>query len=142
MKKCSTTTPDYKMLEFAENEQRPNIYDLVTTSSTFSKFKYFRLEIPKQDYLLKQGVKYVCESWNKGYKTLHTGLIPIGIDGCYYGNFVEFINGIKKTSLMIFLLSPEHKRIQVFYFNHYSKRSIFMNLQFTRAFLNELNILQ
>ena len=138
MKKCSTKTPDYKLLEFAENPDKKNIYNLIYSSSTFSKFKYFRLETPRQPYLIKLGAKYVCESWYNQVKTLHTGLIPTGTPGYYFGDFVEMIKDKKKTSLMIFRFVPEINNIQLYFFNHFNKKSILMKLQFIQSFVLNL----
>lgn len=136
MKKCSNKQPDFKLLEFAENPQRKNIYDLITSSTNFKKFKYFRLETPKQPYLIKQGAKYVCESWENNAKILHTGLIPANIPGYYIGDFAEITNDKKKTSLMIFRFIPETNKILIYYFNRFNKKSITMKLQFVRAFVH------
>jgi len=135
MKKCSNQPPDYKFLEFEENPARKNIYDLQTTSTTFKKFRYFRLEQPKQPYLLRMNVKYVCESWQNNYKTLHTGLIPTGIKGFYFGDHIEVCKDKKKSSLIIFRLNPENNIIQLYYFNHFNKRSVIMKLEFCRNFI-------
>jgi hypothetical protein len=135
MKKCSNQTPDFKLLEFKENPDRKNIYDLQTTSANFNKFNYFRLETPIQPYLIRQGAKYVCESWDKGIKTLHTGLISIGTPGFYFGDFIEQIKDKKKTSLMIFRFVPNTSTIQVYFFNHYNKRSQTMKFEFCRNFI-------
>jgi len=135
MNKCSKQ-PDYKLLEFKENPDRKNIYDLQTTSAPFNKFQYFRLEQPKQPYLIQRGVKYVCETWVNGIKILHTGIIPTGAPDYYFGDFTETIKDKKKTSLMIFRLIPDTSTIQIYYFNHFNKRSIPMKLEFCRNFIN------
>ena len=134
MAKCSTK-PDFKLLEFTENPDRRNIYDLQKTTLIFDKFTYFRREEPILPYLIKQGVKYVCESWNSGIKTLHTGLISTGVPGYYFGDFSETIKGAKKTSLMIFQFVPGTSTVQIYFFNHFNKRSIRMKKDFCKSFL-------
>jgi hypothetical protein len=131
MKTCSNHFPDCKVLLFQENPQRKKIYDLKTASAPFEKFKYFRLQTPKQPYLIKQGAKYVCESWTNSTKVLHTGLISAGIDNYYFGDHREQ----HKTSLMIFHFVPETSTIQIYYFNHFSKKSISMTFEFCRAYI-------
>ena len=140
--KRNSKQPDCKVLEFAPNQQLNNIYDLITTSTNFNKFKYFRLEKPLQPYLLQQGVKYVCESWEHNVKTLHTGLIPTGNPGYFVGDFVEFIKGVKKNSLIIFKITPEKEIIYLYFFNHFNKKSIRLKLNFARVFINDLNLLK
>lgn len=134
MKKCSNQ-PDFKLLVFTENPNRKNIYDL-TPSANFTKFRYFRLEKPKQPYLIQRGAEYVCENWEYGVKILHTGLITTGAPGYYFGDFTETVKGKKKTSLMIFRFIPDTSTIQIYYFNHFNKRSIPMKLEFCRNFIN------
>ena len=134
MKKCSNQNPDFKLLEFKENPDRKNIYDL-QTSANFNKFHYFRLENPIQPYLIRQGAKYVCDSWANGVKTLHTGLIGIGTPGYYFGDYIEQVRDKKKTSLMIFRFVPDTSTIQVYFFNQYNKRSIPMKWEFCRNFI-------
>ncbi len=142
MKRSSKQPPDCKILEFAQNPQRISIYDLITTSTNFTKFKYFRLEKPLQSYLIQQGVKYVCESWENNVKTLHTGLIPTRNPGYFVGDFVEIIKGVKKTSLIIFKITPDEKKFILYFFNHFNKKSIRMKLDFARVFINDLNLLK
>ena len=70
-------TPDYQRLVFIKNENRKdNLFDLLP-SYNFNKFKYFRLSEPKNDRFIKQGAKYIIESWSERVKTLFTGLIPL-----------------------------------------------------------------
>jgi len=138
MEKCSNHFPDFKLLEFKENPLRKNIFDLQTTSATFEKFKYFRLETPKQFYLIKQGAKYVCESWINGTKILHTGLIYLGESFYYVGDFCETYKNKKKTSLMIFKFCPDTSTIQIYFFNHFNKLSVGMKYKFCRDFINNI----
>lgn len=141
MNKCSNKPPDYNLLDFKENSFRKTIYDLVSTSKPFSKFIYFRLETPKQPYLINQGAKYVCESWINGSKILHTGLIPTGAPGYFVGDFAETIKDKKKTSLIIFRLVPETDIIQLFFFNQFNKKSIRMKMDFARSFIRSLLVM-
>ncbi len=140
MKTRSNHIPDCIFLEFKENSQRKNIYDLNSSSKTFTKFTYFRLEQPRQYYLIKQGAKYVCESWKNKIKILHTGLIPIGIENFYFGDFVETKTKgdkiITKISLIIFYFIPETSTIECYFFNSYNKNSIRMKLNFCKDYIN------
>ena len=131
MKGNEKKMPEYKVLEFTENQQRKRIYDLNVETNKFSKFRYFRLQTPRQQYLVNKGVKFVCESWENGEKTLHTGLISTGIDDYYFGDFVDN----KKTSLMIFHFTPETSNVMIYFFNGYNKKSIPMKRQFCREFI-------
>lgn len=134
----SNHIPDCFVLEFKENENRRDTFDLNFTSTTFTKFKYFRLEQPKKDYLIKQGAKYVCQSWTKDNKSLHTGLIPIGIENYYFGDHTERRNGKKINSIMLFYFVPDTNTIRVYYFNQYSKTSIRMKMQFCRDYISNI----
>ena len=141
MKRSSKQPKKFKLLEFEQSTQRQNIYDLIKTSTKFDKFKYFKLEIPLQSYLLKQGANFVCESWEQNVKTLHTGLIPTGDPGYFIGDFVELVKGVKKTSLIIFRFKPELKIIQLYYFNRFNLKSVSKRLEFARVFINGLNVI-
>lgn len=138
MKKCSNHRPDFKELVFIENKTRKNVYDLKTSSAPFTKFNYFRVEEPQQPYLKRLGVKYVCECWVDGCKVLHTGIIPTGAPGYYFGDHLETVKDKTKSSLMIFRLIPDSSTIQIYYFNHFNKRSIPMKLEFCRDFIRQL----
>jgi len=138
MKKCSNHRPDFKELVFKENPTRKNIYDLQTSPANFNKFNYFRLEEPVKPYLIQLGVKYVCETWTNGIKVLHTGIIPTGAPGYYFGDHIETVKEKTKSSLMIFRLIPDSSTIQIYYFNHFNKRSIPMKLEFCRNFIRQL----
>lgn len=131
MKGNAKKLPEYRILEFTENPQRKNIYDLNIEMTKFSKFRYFRLQTPRQSYLINQGAKFVCESWEQGEKILHTGLISTGIDHYYFGDFLDN----KKTCLMIFHFIPETSIVLIYYFNGYNKKSLSMKRQFCREFI-------
>jgi len=137
MKKCSTN-PDFKLLEFTENPQRENIYDLVSTSANFDKFRYFRLQEPRADYLIRLGAKYIIENWEGGVKILHTGLIPIGKENYYFGDYTEYRKGKKINSLMLVYKHPTENRFKIWFFNGFNKKSILMKLEFLQQFVNGL----
>ena len=140
--KRSSKQPDFIKLVFAENNQRSNIYDLIYSTKEFKKFKYFRLETPQKEYLIKQGAKYVCESWKfDGTKILHTGLLTTGYTGYYVGDFMEVVKEKKKVSLIIFHTIPENKTFELYFFNHFNKRSVRLKFDFVRGFINGLNLL-
>lgn len=135
MEKCSNHVPDFKEVEFAENPKRKGIYDMQQNKNQFTKFWYFRLQTPKQSYLMQQGAKYVCESWEQGKKILHTGLIPTGIENYYFGDHREQINGVQRSSVIIFHFVPSTSVIRLYYFNHYNKKSLVMKNNFCKEFI-------
>jgi hypothetical protein len=135
MKNCSNHAPDCIRLQFEENPNRKNIFDLKTASRNFNRFSYFRLQKPKKSYLINQGAKFVCESWTKNTKIFHTGLIQTAIENYYFGDFAESYNGKKKSSLMIFHYLPETSTIEIYFFNQYNKKSVSMKHQFCRDYI-------
>ena len=137
MKKCSNNAPDYYLLYFKQNSKYTNSYDL-TPSSSFQKFRYFILSSPKQQYLINKGAEYVAESFYKGQKPLHTGLIQMRTKNFFFGDHSEYIKGKKKNSLMLFEFFPEIHTIRLFYFNHFNKKSITMKLTFLNEFINKI----
>jgi hypothetical protein len=138
MNKCSYHRPDFKELVFIENPTRKNVFNLQTSSAPFTKFNYFRLEEPIKPELIRLGVKYVCDCWIDGCKVLHTGIIPTGAPGYYFGDHLETVKDKRKSSLMIFRLLPDTSAIQIYYFNHFNKRSIPMKIEFCRNFIRQL----
>jgi len=129
---CST--PDYKLLLFKPNTARPGIYDLVNDAN-FKKFRYFRLETPKKEYLIKQGAKYVLESWENRTKTLHSGLIHVE-ENIYIGDYQHRPEANKKTSLMI--VKMYDSGIMIVFFNGYNKKSKQMKFDFCKWFLKKM----
>lgn len=116
--------PGYKELIFVKNENRIDIYDL--QNSNFRKFKYFRLSEPRVSFLIKQGAKYVIESWDKGEKVLFTGLIPFN-QYIYFGDHKNTKTGRKS----LIVVNIKDKEVKLYYFNNFSlkvsKRLVFIN---------------
>ncbi len=119
--------PEYKELTFIKNKNRIDIYDL--QNSNFRKFKYFRISEPRVPFLIKQGAKWIIESWDKGEKVLFTGLIPFN-KSIYFGDHRNTTTG--KKSFII--ANIQDKEIKLFYFNSFS---LYPNkrLDFIRNFL-------
>jgi len=129
---CST--PDYKLLLFKPNTARPGIYDLVNDAN-FKKFRYFRLETPKADYLKKQGAKHLIEAWDKGIKILHSGLIPFD-ENLYFADYQNRQATGKRISLMIAKIY--NAGILIIFFNGYNKKSQQMKIDFCRWFIKKM----
>jgi hypothetical protein len=105
--------PKNRELTFKQNQTRPDIYDL--TDSRFHGFTFIRLSEPRSEFLIRQGAKYVIESWSHDQKPLFSGLRPIK-EGFYYGD--RFAKG--KRSLMVVKL--DHGQIKIFLFNSYPRQ--------------------
>jgi hypothetical protein len=102
-----TTIPKSRELVFKQNQSRSDIYDLI--GSRFHGFTFLRLSEPRSEFLIRQGAKYVIESWDHGQKPLFSGLRPIK-EGLYYGD--RFANG--KRSLLIVRIQPHEIIIHLF----------------------------
>ncbi|MCB9001677.1 MAG: hypothetical protein H6537_06870 [Bacteroidales bacterium] len=83
----ATNTPEHKKFVFVQNEKRNDIYDLKGEPDS-RLFHYFRISTPRKPFLIKQGARFVIESWSGHEKTSFTGLIPIKIEGWYYGDLL------------------------------------------------------
>ena len=119
--------PEYKELVFKQNEDRVDIYDLQNTN--FRKFKYFRISEPRIKFLIRQGAKYIIESWVNNEKVLFTGLIPFN-KSIYFGDHRN-----PKTGKKSFIIAEiNDKLVKIFYFNSFS---LYPNkrLDFIRSFL-------
>ncbi len=121
--------PEYKELIFKQNENRIDIYDL--QNANFRKFKYFRISEPRVKFLIRQGAKWIIESWDKGEKVLFTGLIPFN-KSIYFGDHRN-----PKTGKKSFLIAEiKGNLIKLFYFNSFN---LYPNkrLDFIRNFLKQ-----
>lgn len=123
-----SSKPDFKTLEFIQNETRRDVYDLQTKG--FRKFTYFRLSMPRSPRFRSQGAKYIIESWKDGAKTLFSGLIPF-VDSYYYGDHKSATSGRKSFIIAKF----EQSTIIIFYFNNYNLYPA-KRLDFVRWFIN------
>jgi hypothetical protein len=99
--------PKHSELVFKENPACPGIYDL--TGSKYKPFSFVRLSEPRSDFLIRQGAKYVIESWNHGEKPLFTGLRPFS-EGMYYGDRIK----AGKRVLLIARMQPGELVIYLF----------------------------
>ncbi len=110
----TNTPPDFKRFVFIQNEKRNDIFDLQTEPDP-RLFTYFRLSEPRTPFLIKQGARYVLESWNKGKKVGFTGLIPVGTPNYYFGDIVaKNAKGKAKNSLLIVHLNEQTATLYYF----------------------------
>ena len=133
---ATNTHPDYRQFVFIQNEKRADIYDLQGDPDP-RIFHYFRISTPRKPFLIKQGAKWVIESWKGHEKTSFTGLVPVGIDGFYFGDLLlKTREKTHKKSLII--ANVEGDTITIFLFPAYtlypSKR-----LDFCRNFISRIN---
>ena len=99
--------PKSMELTFKVSANRSDIYE--QTGSHFKGFTFVRLSEPRSLFLIKQGAKYVIESWDHGFKPLFTGLRVFSINW-YYGDYLR--DG--KRSLMIVRMNPGELIIHLF----------------------------
>lgn len=102
-----TAIPKSRELVFKQNSSRSDIYDLI--GSRFHGFTFVRLSEPRSEFLIRQGAKYVIESWDHEQKPLFSGLRPIK-EGLYYGDRLN--KG--KRSLMVIKIDPEQIKVHLF----------------------------
>ena len=97
-----TNTPHFRKFVFIENEKRADIFDLQGEPDPLI-FHYFRLSKPRKPFLIKQGARYVIESWNGHEKTSFTGLIPAIDNNWYFGDLL--LKRVDKTPAKSFLIA-------------------------------------
>lgn len=115
---CLTATA--KKGVFIKNTNRPGIYDLMRESGSNFPFSYFRLSLPRSEYLIKNKAVYVAESFNYQAKTLNTGLRQTTEKNIYQGDI--FNPQTKKRSLILFHFMDQEQSIIVYLFeNHFPK---------------------
>ena len=101
------TIPKSRELLFKQSATRSDIYDQI--GSKFKGFSFIRLSEPRSIFLIKQGAKWVIESWDHGAKPLFTGL-RLFADGLYYG---DHLNAGKRV-LMIVKMNPGELVVNLF----------------------------
>ena len=107
---------------FLRNTTHPEVYDLQTISGGKMPFSYFRVEEPRERYLIVQGAVKVAESHNNGVKVLHTGLRPTSNKLIFAGNRYNPVNG--KRSLILFKCDPITHTITVYLFPDRNPRNL------------------
>lgn len=134
-----TNTPDFKQFVFVQNEKRNDIYDLQGEPDPLI-FHYFRLSKPRKPFLIKQGARYVIESWSGHEKTSFTGLIPAINDTWYFGDLL--LKRLNKTPAKSFLIAKfNQNNITLYIFPNYTlypnKRLVFCH-SFAKNLLDKL----
>ena len=104
--------------KYSENSDRPGTYDMVNKSDGLN-IKYFILSVPRIDRFKRQGAAIMCEAWNKGEKTLFTGLRRlIGSENVLYGDHKK--KGLKKS---FFCLVRYGNTYEMHYFKGFCPRT-------------------
>lgn len=101
------TIPKSRELVFKRSATRADIFDL--KGSHFKGFTFVRISEPRSYFLIRQGAKYVIESWDHGLKPLFSGLRQFGND-YYYGDY--FHEG--KRALLIVKMNQDELLINLF----------------------------
>ena len=128
----ATNTPDFRQFVFIQNEKRADIYDLQGEPGP-RMFHYFRISTPRKPFLIKQGAKYVIESWQGHEKTSFTGLIPVGLNGYYFGDLL--LKTTKNNGKKSFLIARvEGKTITLYLFPSFTLYPT-KRLDFCRQFI-------
>ncbi|HMU13449.1 MAG TPA: hypothetical protein PKE53_05560 [Flavobacteriales bacterium] len=68
-------------------------------------------------------------------RTLHTGLIPTGVERWYVGDHPDVYNGRTCRNTVLFHFSTDNRRLTVFYFTGLEKYSIAERVKFARSFI-------
>ena len=107
------------------------IYKLEPTRVYFNKLPdKLKVEKTFMKWLIEQGANEVIKG-----KNFITGLIPIGVNCCYYGNKKELVKDTEKISLIIFQFSERDQLLTVYYFNRYYIDSRPSRIAFCKDFI-------
>lgn len=68
-------------------------------------------------------------------RTFYTGLRPLPVDGCFSGDDVEFVNGKRIRSLVLFQFNAAKDHLTVFYFPRYYRDGLADRTRFAVDFL-------
>lgn len=118
--KCLTDTAIKGV--FTRNQTKPDIYDLQTVSGTNFPFTYFRMTLPRSEYLKKNRAVCVAESHRNGIKVLFTGLRKTISGLVYSGNLYD--TKTNKRSLLLFRYNPTDQTMVVYLFPNRNPRNI------------------
>jgi hypothetical protein len=97
---------------------------------------------PTQQYDIKLNAREIIRGKDKfkngGYR-FFTGLAPVvGCPQWYVGDHVEYVNGKKFSSTIIFHFSTCNSRLRVFYFSRFDKVTIIQRVRFAREMIPQL----
>ena len=126
MKKCLTDTAIKGT--FRQNEKHSDIYDLQTIDGVQFPFTYFRLTLPRSEFLIKNRAVYVAESHRNNTKVLFTGLRLV-TTSIYSGNMYN--PATKKTSLLLFKHDLLERSFAIYLFPGKNPRSL-------KPYINEI----
>jgi len=131
-----TQAPDHKHLIFEFN-QETRYYQMIRGEIGFLKVpNELKLEETQKKDLIRSD--YIIRSRIKDGKYLFfTGLLKTNFENWYFGDHYEIRHGIKRNSFILFNLSPDQTKIELFFFNHfklYPKRRSY----FIRDFITNL----
>jgi len=127
--------PKYHTIEYKNNpltgrfEKQPNII-------AFNKLPFdLKVEPTQEAKIIQQGANTIITGRiNKGQREFFTGLIPLN-SYSYFGNHCEFIKGVKKLSLLIFVFSSDSSKLTIYYFNQFYKDNRAERINFCQTFL-------
>lgn len=113
-----TPAPDHKYLIFEFN-QETRYYQMIRGEFGFQKVpNELKLEETQKRDLIRSD--YIIRSRIKDGKYLFfTGLLQTNFENWYFGDFFETRNGIKRNSFILFHLSPDQTKLELFFFNHF-----------------------
>lgn len=143
--KTTNIAPDFRQFVFIQNEKRADIFDLQGEPDP-RMFHYFRISEPRKPFLIKQGAKYVIESWKGHEKTSFTGLVPVGMVGYYFGDLL-LKTATKQPKKSLIIAHHRGETIEIYLFPSFTqyptKRLVFCR-QFIAQRLKEtlLNTMQ
>ena len=134
--KSSTSTPDYLLFRFIQNSKRADIYDL-TNDPENPPFTFFRLSKPRLPKFIKQGAKFILESWKCFDKIAFTGLVLTPFNQWYYGDLVLINPKTKKKRKSFILVEFKGVEVDIYYFRSYTLYPA-IRLDFIKRFITAI----
>lgn len=130
--------PNYTEAKYKMNAAT-GYYEKQPEKIAFNKLPYeLKVEVTMEEKIRSQGAKEIIHGRIKNNKyQFFTGLIPVGKPDCYVGNDYEFVNKVKKLSLVIFRFTEANSLLTLYYFNRYYKENREQRERFVLYFLNQ-----
>lgn len=97
-----------------------------------------KVERTQVDRFREQGAEVIITGPMRAkHRTFYTGLRPLPVEGWYYGNDHELLNGKKVLSLVLFQFSADMDELTVYYFARYYRADRADREGYAVAFIHE-----
>lgn len=130
--------PKYNSIVY-HNNPLTGRYEKQPSMIAFNKLPFdLKVQMSQKQWLKEQGADQIITGpIQNGKREFFTGLLSIE-NHCYMGNNYEYVKGVKKLSLIVFIFSHDHKKLNVHYFSRFYIENPNERLKFCLYFINNI----